>query len=181
MADDRNRPDSKFSTDQWLTPPSLLKLLGPFDLDPACADVMPWKAATQMLTKTDNGLETQWPAGARVWLNPPYSDILPWTRKLARHQRLNGGSGLFLVPAKSTDTVWGQYTLNAADAIFFLAGRLLFWYPDGTESTGKWSPSMLCAFGEKEAELLVQLWSTRKLNGVVMKQALLPAGLRWTM
>jgi phage N-6-adenine-methyltransferase len=170
-SDVRNRSDSKFTTDDWLTPPSLIELLSPFDLDPACADVMPWQTATLMLTKADGGLSTLWPQGSRVWLNPPYSNILPWAAKLTQH-RNNGGSGLLLVPAKSTDTVWGQFALHTCDAVMFLAGRLLFWYPDGTESTGKWSPSMICAYGEKEVELLVRLWSTGKLDGIVMRQAL---------
>lgn len=157
MTDARNRPNSKFSLDNWLTPEWLIRACGEFDIDPACCADMPWKTAARMIALPEDGLRTDW--SGRAWLNPPYSDILPWAMKLARH-----GNGLFLVPAKSLDTVWGQFTLGAADAILFIAGRLKFWYPDGTESTGAWAPSMLCAFGEVNIDCLKRL-SKNELPG----------------
>ena len=150
MPDERNRPDSKFTPDDWLTPPWLIEAAGPFDLDPACAPSMPWRTAARMIAPPEDGLAVEW--FGRVWLNPPYSSIMPWARRIAAH-----GDGLFLVPAKSPDTAWGQFTLANADAVLFAKGRLLFWYPDGTESAGKWSPSMLCAFGSRNVDCLRRL------------------------
>lgn len=74
-------------TTTWLTPPSIIDALGPFDLDPCCPPAMPWKTAALMLTKAEDGLFTPWPDSARVWLNPPYGtgEIEPWLEKMALH------------------------------------------------------------------------------------------------
>ena len=45
--------DKKNWSDTYLTDPKIIKLLGPFDLDPACPPVMPWKTAKRMLTNGD--------------------------------------------------------------------------------------------------------------------------------
>lgn len=189
MADDRrNRPDSKFTTNDWLTPPEIVEALGPFDLDPACHPAMPWRTATRMIslekpyanangeTLCEHGdglmavsLEERdrcgswWgPKSVRVWNNPPYDDILPWAWRHCKH-----GNSIMLVPAKSTDTDWGQVVLASCDAALFLAGRLLFHYPDGSKSTGKWSPSMLLAWGQNNVVALEGL----QLPGTLLKPA----------
>lgn len=148
------------STDSWLTPPWLIEAAGPFDFDPACPPNMPWRTAIRMVALPENGLDVSW--SGFVWLNPPYSDIRPWVEKLAAH-----GNGLLLVPAKATDTRWAQFTLQTADAILFIAGRLLFHYPNGIKSKGKWSSSMLCAYGNRGVETLKRLCD-KQLPGVLM-------------
>ncbi len=137
------------STDHWLTPPPLVKAGGPFDLDPACHPAMPWRTARKMIclgkarsrfVTSGDGLEADW--FGRVFLNHPYSNPLAWITKMVAHN-----NGLCLAPAKGTDTRWGSLILENASAILFFKGRLLFHYPSGKPSTGKWSPSMLAAFG----------------------------------
>jgi ParB family chromosome partitioning protein len=56
-------------TNEWLTPPFILKALGKFDLDPCASLQQPSKTATRQFTILDDGLNKVW--SGRVWLNPP--------------------------------------------------------------------------------------------------------------
>ncbi len=48
--------------DDYLTPPDLIKILGPFDLDPCTPINMPWQTAKIMYNKNHNGLIQEWGA-----------------------------------------------------------------------------------------------------------------------
>src|SRR3954471_1213144 len=78
---------SRAETHTWLTPPSILLALGPFDLDPcAGTEPRPWPTATTMGTREGNSLQRQ--GIGRVFLNPPYgpkAQIAPWMRRMADH------------------------------------------------------------------------------------------------
>lgn len=148
--------------DTWLTPPPLLlKALGAFDLDPCCPDTMPWSTARKMIRQPKDGLAAPW--AGRVWCNPPYSDIMPWVLKLAEHR-----NGVLLVPAKSTDTRWGQLVLRTMDMALFLKGRLLFHYQDGTLSSGKWSPYLLAAYGQHNVSAISR--ARAQFPGVLLRR-----------
>lgn len=58
-----------------------------------------------------DGLSFLWPAGWKVWNNPPYSDPAPWVAQMVWHA-IGGGSGVGLVPG-CLDTFWGQAVLKA--------------------------------------------------------------------
>jgi len=56
---------ARLQTDEWLTPPEVLKALGGFDLDPCCPVDMarhrkPWSTAEIMLSVEDDGLDWDW-------------------------------------------------------------------------------------------------------------------------
>lgn len=53
---------------EWLTPPSIVEKLGPFDLDPCTPVNRPWNTAREHYSS--EGLYRPWKG--RVWLNPPY-------------------------------------------------------------------------------------------------------------
>lgn len=148
--------------DDWLTPPELIKALGRFDLDPCTPVRMPWRTAARRFTPRQDGLKQSW--GGRVWLNPPYSDVAPWIDRFVEH-----GNGMALLSAKSVETRWGQKVLAAADAVLFLKGRLLFHYPSGKRSTGKWLSNMLVAIGAHNRRALVK--AMRQFPGVLMEPA----------
>jgi hypothetical protein len=183
-------------TDRWLSPPGLVQALWPFDLDPCAEPWMPWRTAARMLSlppedgQVINGRfeagsivpgDPRWDEGfaeseitdgllepweGRVWMNHPYSCGLPWAEAMAEH-----GRGIALTAAKSMDTRWGQRFLESCSLALFLAGRILFHYPDGARSTGKWLPNALWAFGDDDAEVLLSL--TRRCPeyaGVYMKR-----------
>jgi hypothetical protein len=165
--------------DNWLTPPGLVTLLGPFDLDPCCPPTMPWRTARRMLTfgeptgwklkgkvyrpKVEDGLAAEW--RGRVLLNNPYSKPLPWMERMADHR-----DGVVVAPAKSTDTRWAQLLLGTCDVTLFLDERISFCYPDGTESAGAWGPYMLCAYGRTSVAKVHAVAATEKYRGIMMKR-----------
>jgi hypothetical protein len=94
--------EGKSSTgkNEWLTPPCLLRRLGPFDLDPCSPVNRPWDTARHHYTIEDDGLQQPW--FGRVFCNPPYdtalivrfirrmrygSEPLDWTRFNDEHSR----------------------------------------------------------------------------------------------
>src|SRR4051794_35071925 len=139
--------------DDWLTPPEILDALGLFDVDPCAADVMPWRTAATMLTRREDGLATPWRAGARGWLNPPFSQVKRWMPRMARHGR---GTAIILARTETVlffATVWDAAT---ATAVLFLKGRPHFHVPlDGVRAKGNCgAPACLVAYSERDAAAL---------------------------
>jgi len=134
----------------WLTPPHILKALGPFDLDPcACPEPRPWPTANHHYALPQNGLSLPWEG--RIFLNPPYdNDGWIWLKKLAIHN-----DGIALVFARTETTGFVNTVWKAASAIMFLHGRLTFHYKSGKLGrTNAGAPSCLVAYGDKNSECL---------------------------
>lgn len=141
---------ARADTDEWLTPPQLLKCLGPFDLDPCSPVDRPWPTAATHYTLDDDGLHMPWLG--RVWLNPPYSQVEGWAARMAEH-----GHGTALFFARVETRWWQQDVWPKASAVLFLAGRLTFYRGDGTRSKAghnSGGPSALVAYGPEDARLL---------------------------
>jgi hypothetical protein len=132
--------------DEWLTPPSMIKSLGEFDLDPCSPVVRPWETAKKHYTINDNGLLQEWEG--RVWLNPPYGKYtLEWMNKMALHN-----NGIALIFAKTDTGVWHDIVFRHASAILFLRGRIKFYTTSGEEAKfNGGAPSALIAFNEDNA------------------------------
>ncbi len=124
MSSDFNTQVTADSTNEWLTPRSVLDLLGEFDVDPCASTVRPWDCARVNYTIEDNGLAQPW--NGRVWLNPPYGkEAEAFMRKMADR----GGRGLALVFVR-TDTRWFHETiLRTAKLMFYWKGRIRFCRP----------------------------------------------------
>lgn len=95
--------------------------------------------ATRHYTVVDNGLTSRW--FGTVWMNPPYTGIRPWTRKLVSY-----GDGIALVFAR-TDTAWFQEAAASATLLCFVADRISFingdtGQPAGSPGTGPFSSPM---------------------------------------
>ncbi len=155
----------KFTDDDWLTPPGLVKLLGQFDTDPCSPHHRPWDTAKVHFNQLQDGLRQEW--RGRVWLNPPYSKIAPWVEKMARHN-----SGMALVNAK-TETRWFQSGIwNAANAVFFFQGRIRFFRPDGQPGPDdNRSPSCLAAYSATDAGILYRAGLAGKFVPLVLQLA----------
>ncbi len=128
-----------------ITPKWIIDRLGPFDLDPCAADPRPWDCAR--INYTSGGLTGSSWLG-RVWLNPPFHryQVGEWIQRLAEH-----GIGTTLLHAR-TEAAWFETVWNSARLILFLADRIKFCRPDGTEQpANSGAPAVLAAFGSEDA------------------------------
>src|SRR3990167_2401138 len=140
------------ATDEWLTPPELLRILGDFDVDPCVPDKMPWRTAVLMISRSEDGLSQPW--AGRVFLNPPYGPQTgTWLKRLADH-----ANGIALVFARTETAMFHAQVWRRASALLFLEGRLHFHYATGERAANNaGGPSVLVAYGEGNANLLASL------------------------
>lgn len=152
-------------TTTWLTPPELIDALGPFDLDPCCPPVMPWRTAARMIQEPECGLTTEWPRDAFVWMNPPFSrgERERWMEKLANHP----GGGIMLVPAATETKAFQNYVLGWDNtSVFWLRGRPHFYNEKGERARGAVSgPVCLVAYGYTALYRLWNALAARKIEG----------------
>lgn len=94
QVDDRGTTAELFGycSDRW----------GPFDLDVAAAEHN--AKCDHWFSIDDDGLAQSW-SGARVWCNPPYSDIRPWVEKALERDHV---TATLLLPANRTEQAWWQ-------------------------------------------------------------------------
>lgn len=138
------------NNDEWLTPPSIIKSLGDFDLDPCSPIDRPWDTAAKHFSEPDDGLSQPWEG--RVWCNPPYGrETFAWIDKLATH-----GNGIALIFARTETKGFHRQIWERADAILFLEGRIKFHYVDGSQADSANAPSCLVAYGGNNAESLAR-------------------------
>ncbi len=139
------------ATDEWYTPASFFDEVLPgvlFDLD-VCSPGHDKCAvpARHHLTVRDNGLLTPW--SGLVWCNPPYSNMGGWVQRMAQHNRG------FLLSFARTDAKWAQALLSSCVRVLFLKKRIQFVRPDGSSPGMPGAGSMLCAFGQQAADILM--------------------------
>jgi len=106
-------------TDEWHTPPELVRPLGKFDLDPAASQIQRQHFAdVEYVYPEQDGRILPW--RGRVWCNPPYSELMVWTRRFVTND-----NGIFLVPAR-TETEWFRLLWKHCSGIFFTHRRINF-------------------------------------------------------
>jgi hypothetical protein len=130
-----------------ITPKWILNKLGPFDLDPAAADPRPWACAAA--NWPTHGLDREW--FGLVYLNPPFDryEVGAWIARLAQHD-----NGITLLHAR-TEAAWFEPIWQRATAILFMADRIKFCRPDGSEQpANSGAPPILAAFGDEAAARL---------------------------
>lgn len=151
-------PDAE--TVEWLTPPELVTILGPFDLDPCTPPVMPWKTAARRYTKADNGLAQPWEG--RVWCNPPYGkETGRWLARCADH-----GNATALIYARTETADWHAHIWPRAHSVFFFEGRLHFRRPDGSRpKINAGGPSALIAYDAANTEAIKRAMNAAGLRG----------------
>ncbi|HHS84309.1 MAG TPA: adenine methyltransferase [Gammaproteobacteria bacterium] len=137
---------ASMKTDDWLTPPEIIRALEPFDLDPCASDNMPWVTGRRQYTRADDGLKQRWVG--RIWLNPPYGkQAAVWLERLAAHSK-----GTALIFARTETAMFFDHVWPHASALLFIKGRLHFHYPNGTRAPANaGGPSVLIAYGSYDA------------------------------
>lgn len=146
-------------SDEWITPKWIIDALGPFDLDPCAAVVMPWQTAERCFTELDNGLLRPW--SGLVWMNPPYGTATAaWMGRMAEHD-----NGIALIFARTETEMFFKYVWDKASALLFLRKRVHFHRRDGAlpsakgkgGSGGPGAPSVLVAYGAEATNRLANL------------------------
>jgi hypothetical protein len=115
-----------------------------FGLDPAAADPRPWDCAA--INWTSGSLEREWPRELLIYLNPPFDRrvVGAFVTRAAQH-----GNAVVLTHAR-IETEWFLSIWQHAHGILFLADRIKFCLPDGSEHPhNSGAPAVLVAFGEE--------------------------------
>src|SRR5262245_41719199 len=103
----------------YITPPSILRELGPFVTDPCAANPQPWLIGMRYnFTERDDGLSREW--CDRTFVNPPFDTrgVERWVCKLAEH---NHGT---LLTHVRPETDWFALVWKHASGILFLRHRV---------------------------------------------------------
>jgi hypothetical protein len=147
------------NNDEWLTPPSIIRALGEFDLDPCSPINRPWDTANKHYTKEADGLYQQWVG--RVWCNPPYGrDTWKWLAKLSEH-----GAGTALVFARTETKGFHSEVWDKAHSVFFFKGRIAFHYVTGEVKNTANAPSCLVSYSKYDTECIVKAVVDKLING----------------
>jgi len=139
-------------SDEWITPPYIIKSLGDFDLDPCNCINPPFKTAKNSYTILDDGLNRDW--YGRVWLNPPFNrKIRPlWMEKMSIHN-----NGIMLIPAACETKPFKEFVFSNCSGILMLDHRPHFLYSNGMKAKAN-SGCTIClvAYGENNLESLIK-------------------------
>lgn len=139
------KPGEGFTND-WLTPPELVRMLGHFDLDPCACPTSPWTLAEVNYAPPQDGLVLPW--HGRVFCNPPYGPhVGRWAERMREH-----GNGILLIFSRTETTAWQQ--VWRGDAFLFPYGRISFLRADGSKAKSGTAPSALIAYGRDNAGTL---------------------------
>lgn len=132
---------------EWITPPEIIKSLGPFDLDPCAPVQRPWPTAR--VHYTEKGLEKDW--FGRVWLNPPYGkELYKWMSRMKEHM-----NGIALIFARVDTKCFQDDIFGSAKTMFCLRGRLRFYNIWGQQyPSNAGAPSVLLSYSEQDAYIL---------------------------
>jgi len=146
-------------TDDWLTPPELVRSLGVFDLDPCASSRSHGElAAVNFRLPEHNGLLEPW--SGRVWCNPPFSQMSAWATRFALHF-----DGIMICPLRM-QVRWSQVLFDHADGILFMRDPVRWVSPDGITKLGDLFDFMLVANGYHNVNAL----QDSKIRGVLFQR-----------
>jgi len=115
--------------DAWCTPRKITKRLPLVDLDPCSNSRSTIRARRSVSLETGgNGLLLSW-RELSVFVNPPYSDVLPWALKA-----WEAASFCFLVNVDPS-TKWWRTLVEWPTYTFLFRDRIRFKAPPGIESS----------------------------------------------
>lgn len=125
--------------DDYYTPKHVFDTLGlQFDIDVAApTGGVPWIPATRYYTKEDDGLLQEW--SGIVWMNPPFSNPIPWMTRFLEH-----ANGVCILPL--SESRWARDAWSRLDGIAYVTPRIKYVTPAGTSST-VFMPTLIGAMG----------------------------------
>lgn len=139
-------------SDAWCTPRELARLLGHFDVDPCSNSRSHVQATTRyILEDGEDGLARGW--GYSVFVNGPYSDPLPWCRRLAKHD----GAACALWKLDPT-TKWFAVLVEAGYTWAPFRARLAFEQPSKPPITANFPSVLMWRRWQPSSALAELLW-----------------------
>ena len=145
------------TTDDFLTPPYIVKAMGEFDLDPCSSPRQSEPLAKETYCWPDrDGLMLPW--HGNVFVNPPFSELQAWVNRFVLH-----GRGIMLVPAR-VEVSWFWKLWQKSEAIYFTKGPVKYICPEGKNPPGFFGGAF-CSMGDN-AWRLRQL----RLKGVFLQR-----------
>lgn len=113
-------------TPAWLVAAARQALGGWIALDPASSLVAQTVVqADRYYTLVEDGLAAPW-AGT-VFLNPPYSNPLPWVVRLLWHQEQDAVPAAVVLTGCAASPRWAQLLAGRATAVCYPTRRVNFW------------------------------------------------------
>lgn len=144
---------------EWLTPPEIIRALGPFDLDPCAPVNRLWDMAARHYTIEDDGLVQPWQG--RVWLNPPYGrETFRWMAKLAVHKK-----GIALIFARTETKGFHREIWEKAHSVLFFEGRLSFYTVDGKQGGAANVPLCLVSYRDIDTTIIAMTKNYGQIKG----------------
>lgn len=132
--------------DEYCTPTWLTRILPITDLDP-CSNHRSTVRARESIIRENgaDGLAVSWERRS-IFVNPPYSDVLPWAQKLATAQ-----SWYLLVNVDPSTKWWAAAVASNASHVFLFNRRLAFVPPPGVKtSSNSHSSCLMMNFGGRK-------------------------------
>lgn len=118
-----------------------------FELD--CAASEHNTKCKRFISEQENALEIEWNA-QHCWLNPPYSNPLPFVEK-AIAQSKQGKTVVMLLNVDNSTRWFDMCVQHASDIVYITKGRLPFIHnATGQEMKGNNKPQMFVLFNERK-------------------------------
>ena len=105
---------------------------------------VPWIPATRYYTKDDDGLRQEW--HGMVWMNPPFSQPIPWMQRFLDHP-----NGVCILPL--SESRWARDAWARLDGITYVSPRIKYVTPQGTATT-VFMPTLIGAMGAEAVDAL---------------------------
>ncbi len=127
---------------------------GKFSLDP-CSGAEPVPIAETRFTKEDNGLAQDWSGHDTVFVNPPYSDLKDWLKKVVReaNREQNAPNLIITLLPGNTSTQWFHRYAAESEYLCLVEGRLTF---NGTDKNAPFA-SIMSVFGENISDDVLEM------------------------
>ncbi len=145
----------ELDSNEWYTPIRFIEaartVMGTIDTDPASNDeAQQFIQAKTYYTKETNGLAHEWTGN--VWLNPPYSEPLPWVKKLIESFESGTVTSAIILLNTANSPEWSRLLWNSNYTVCLLSKRVQFWRPDRTDAKGTDRDQMIWYLGNDTEE-----------------------------
>lgn len=110
------------------TPASIYDRIGPIALDP-CSNEWSTVPARKKFFSDDDGLTKSWKVSPRhgcVFVNPPYSSILPWVDKAIREATMHPSILIAMLLPSDNSATWWQRAMAGSRCAIALKQRVKF-------------------------------------------------------